>query len=57
MSESLLLDLLAQHPFTFDLSDADRHTLAASATVKSYAPDELLIHEGRAATAFFLLVD
>jgi len=57
MKQRPLTELLAEHPFTADLTDAQRQELANLAMIKVYEPDEFLIQEGRPATAFFLIVD
>ncbi|MCL4544564.1 MAG: cyclic nucleotide-binding domain-containing protein [Chloroflexi bacterium] len=57
MQGYILLELLARHPFTSELSDEQREALVSIALVKVYEPDELLIQEGRSATAFYLIVD
>ncbi len=57
MSEQSVMDLLAQHPFTFELSAEQRRALAGLARVEMYLPDTLLVREGQAATAFLLIMD
>ena len=57
MKDASLSELLAEHPFTADVSDEERQMLANLATIRVYEPDELLITEGRPATAFYLVVD
>lgn len=57
MSKAEILEALRQHPFTHDMDEAWKESLAEIARLQTYAPDRLLLREGRAADAFFLIVD
>ncbi|WP_376791237.1 cyclic nucleotide-binding domain-containing protein [Thermoflexus sp.] len=57
MSKDEILEALRQHPFTHDMEAAWRESLAEIARMQTYAPDTLLLREGRAADAFFLIID
>jgi len=51
-----ILEALAQHPFTHNLDQAEREAMAAFAVARTYEPDEMILREGKAADAFFLIV-
>ena len=57
MSKAAILEALRQHPFTHDMEEAWKEVLAEMAQLQTYPPDALLLREGRAADAFFLIVD
>jgi CRP-like cAMP-binding protein len=57
MTEPAVSTLLAAHPFTRDLGEEDRQALGKLATTRRFGPGQLLIQEGQAAHAFFLLVE
>jgi len=57
MSKAAVLEALRQHPFTHDMEEAWKEALAEMARLQTYPPDALLLREGRAADAFFLIVD
>lgn len=57
MSKDEILEALRQHPFTHDMEEAWKESLAEIARMQTYAPDTLLLREGRAADAFFLIID
>jgi CRP/FNR family cyclic AMP-dependent transcriptional regulator len=57
MSKAAILEALRQHPFTHDMEEAWKEVLAEMARLQTYPPDALLLREGRAADAFFLIVD
>lgn len=57
MSKAEILEALRQHPFTHHMDEAWKESLAEMARLQIYAPDTLLLREGRAADAFFLIID
>lgn len=57
MMERSMAELLAEHPFTSDLSEEQRENLGHIAKVDTFAPNDFLIQEGRPADAFFLIVN
>ncbi len=57
MAKAEVLHALHQHPFTYDMKETWKRKLAAIARLHTYAPDSLLLREGRAADAFFLIID
>lgn len=56
MSDRSIMELLATHPFTADLSEEQQAQLAARAQIAHFEPDEYLLREGQPATAFYLIV-
>jgi len=56
MSDRSVMELLATHPFTADLSEEQQAQLAACARIAHFEPDEYLLREGQPATAFYLIV-
>lgn len=57
MSKIEILEALRQHPFTHNVEEAWKESLAEIARIQTYAPDTLLLREGRAADSFFLIID
>lgn len=56
MSDRSVLELLATHPFTADLSEEQQGQLAACGRIAHFEPGEYLLREGQPATAFYLIV-
>jgi len=52
-----IVEALAQHPFTHDFTEEEQRSLAALSTLQEFEPGTLIVHEGRAADSFFLILE